>query len=58
MKLEFSRRIFETEYSDMKFHENPTSGSRVYPCGRIDMTKLVVGFRNLANAPETVNAGT
>jgi hypothetical protein len=27
-ELEFSRRIFE-KYSNMKFHENPFSGSRV-----------------------------
>jgi hypothetical protein len=26
MKLEFSRQIFE-KYSNMKFHENPSSGS-------------------------------
>ena len=35
MKLEFSRQIFE-EYSDIKFHENPFSASRVVPCGRTD----------------------
>ena len=32
MKLEFSRQIFEK--SNIKFHENPSSGSRVVPCGR------------------------
>jgi hypothetical protein len=51
MKLEFSRQIFE-KYSDIKFHENPFSGSRVVPCGLTDMTKLTVAFRNFANAPE------
>jgi hypothetical protein len=35
MKLEFCRQIFE-KYSDMKFHENPSSGSRVFRCGRTD----------------------
>jgi len=35
MKLEFSRQIFE-KYSNTKFHENPTSGSRVVPCGGTD----------------------
>jgi hypothetical protein len=35
MKLEFSGQIFEN-YSNIKFHENPSSGSRVVPCGRTD----------------------
>jgi hypothetical protein len=38
------------------FHENPSSGSRVVPCGltgrRIDMTKPVVAFHNFANDPK------
>jgi hypothetical protein len=55
MKLWFSRQIFE-KYSNIRFHENPSSGSRV-PCGRTDgqthMIKLIVAFRNLANAPKT-----
>jgi len=36
MKLEFSRNIFEKKYSNTKFHENLSSGSRVVPCGRTD----------------------
>jgi len=35
MKLEFPRQIFE-KYSNIKFHKNPTSGSRVVPCGWTD----------------------
>ena len=35
MKLEFVRQIFE-KYSDIKFHENPFSGSRVVPYGQTD----------------------
>ena len=35
----------------MKFHENPSSRSRVVPCGRTDM-KLIVTFRNFSNAPK------
>jgi len=35
MKLEFSGQIVE-EYSNIKFRENPSSGSRVVPCGRTD----------------------
>ena len=50
MKLEFSRQIFE-KYPDIKFYENPFSGSRVLTCGRTDMTKLIVAFLNFANAP-------
>jgi hypothetical protein len=33
MKLEFSRQRFE-QYSNIKFHENPSSGSWNLPCGR------------------------
>jgi hypothetical protein len=35
MKLEFSGQIFE-KYSDIKFHENPSSGGRVVIYGRMD----------------------
>ena len=50
MKLEFSRQCFD-KYSNAKSRENPSSGSRVFPCGQTDMTKLKVAFRNFANAP-------
>jgi len=53
MKLEFSRQILQKS-SNTKFHENPSSGSRVVPCRRADMTKLTVGFRNFAKAPKNV----
>jgi len=43
----------------MKFHENPSSGSRVVSCGRksrterrTDITKLIVVFRNFAKPPK------
>jgi len=52
--------IFWTDFrksSNIKFHENPSSWSRVVPCGRTDrrtdMTKPIVAFRNFANAPKT-----
>jgi hypothetical protein len=49
MKLQFSRRIF-AEYSNIRFNENPSGGSRVYDAdGRTDTTKLIVAFRNFAN---------
>jgi len=55
MKLEFSRQIFE-KYSNTKFHENPSSGSRVVPCGQTDgltdMTKLIVAICNCEEEPK------
>jgi hypothetical protein len=53
MKFEFSRQIFEKS-SNIKFHENLSGGSRV-PCERTDMTKLIVPFRNFANAPNSAD---
>ena len=35
IKLEVPGQILE-KYSDMKFHENPSSGSRVVPCEQLD----------------------
>ena len=35
MKAEFYRQILE-KYSNVKFHENPFSGSRGVPCGQTD----------------------
>ena len=51
--LNFFQQIFET-YSNIKFHENPSSGSRVVQCGRTDgqagrLTKLIVAYRNFAH---------
>jgi len=66
IKTEFSRQIFD-KYSNIKFQEHQSSGSRVVPCGRAtgrknvqtdretdgrtDMTKVVVIFRNFGNVP-------
>jgi len=36
----------------MRLNESPSIGSRVVPCGRTDKTKLIVAFRNFANAPK------
>jgi hypothetical protein len=38
IKLKFCRQIFE-KFSDIKFHENMSSGSRVVTCGQIDGRK-------------------
>ena len=58
MKIEFSQQTFE-KYSNTKFNENQFNGSRVVPCGQTDrqtdMTKLIVAFRNFANAPKNYN---
>jgi hypothetical protein len=42
---------------NIKFHQNPSSWSRVIPCGRetkgqTNMKKLIVPFRKFANAPK------
>ena len=47
----FFLQIF-VKYSNIKFYENPSRGSRVNPWGRTDVTKLIVAFRNFANAPK------
>ena len=58
MKLKFSRQIFE-KHSNIKLHGNLSSGSRVVSCGRTDrqtdMTKLIVAFRDFANAIRTTS---
>jgi len=63
MRPEFSRQIFE-KYSNVKFHADPFSGSRVVPCGgadgptnrgtdgQKDMTMLIIAFGNFVNAPK------
>jgi len=49
MKLEFSTDFLK-KYSNIKFCENPLSGSRVVADGQIGMTKLIAVFRNFAKA--------
>jgi hypothetical protein len=56
MKFEFSRQILE-KVLNIKFHQNPSSGNRVVPCGQTDRRanghdKLIVAVRNFANAPK------
>jgi hypothetical protein len=54
---EFSGQ-FSENYSYIKFHENPSSGSQVVSCGPTDgwtdMTMSIVAFRNFANALRNV----
>jgi hypothetical protein len=48
MRREFSRQILDN-CSDIKFHENPSSGNP--SCSmRTEMTNLALAFRNFANA--------
>jgi len=55
MKLEFSCQIFE-KYSNIKFHENPSSGSwTMWADQQTDIMKLIVAFCNLANAQKKLD---
>jgi hypothetical protein len=38
MRIEFSQQIFEKS-SNIRFHQNPSSGSRVVPRGQTDERK-------------------
>jgi hypothetical protein len=50
----FPRNFRKQEISNIKFNRNPSSGNWAVPCGRADVrtdiTKLIVAFRNSANA--------
>ena len=54
MELDFSRQILE-KCPNIKFHENPSSGKQVVPCGRTDrhVTKLIVASRNFGSAQKS-----
>jgi len=52
MKLEFSGQIFVT-HPNIEFHEYPSSGSRIVPCGWTDITKLIVAFLQFRETPNT-----
>ena len=59
MRIEFSGQIFE-KCSNIEFYENPSTGSRVAPCGRTDgrtdgltdTTKLIDVLRSFTKAPK------
>jgi len=57
MKLEFSGQIFK-KYSNIKFNENLSIGSRVvlrgHLDGQTDMTKLVAAFCNFVKARKNI----
>jgi hypothetical protein len=48
-KIVFSRQIFLKKCSNITFHQNPSCGNGVVPCGQTDITKLTVTFNNSAN---------
>ena len=54
--VEFSGHILGKKSSNIKFYQNPSIGSQGVSCGRTDgwtnMTKLIIAFRNFANAPK------
>jgi len=65
--LEISRQIFFEKYSNITFHENPSSESPrcstriegqmdARTDGRTGMAKLMVAFRNFATAPNSTQA--
>jgi hypothetical protein len=54
MKLEFSRQIFE-KYLNIKFYAYPVEAELFHADERTDIQtymKLIVAFRNFANAPK------
>jgi len=54
MKLEFSHQLLG-KHSNIRYHKNPSSGSRIVLCGRTarrtNMSNLLVAFRSFAKAP-------
>ena len=61
MKLEISLQIFE-KVSSIEFQQNLSSRVRVVPCGQTDgqmgMTKLILTFRDFADAPKNCKQNT
>ena len=51
---------FFEKYSNIKFHENPSSESRVVTCGRtdIDMAKLLAAFRIFCEHARNLNSSS
>jgi hypothetical protein len=49
---------FSKKKKKLKFEQNPSSGRGAVPCRRTGMTKLIVAFRNLANASKNITVAT
>jgi hypothetical protein len=56
MKVKFSQQFFKKS-SNIQFHENPSSGSTIVPCGWTDMMKLIVAVHNFTNMRSDENLG-
>jgi hypothetical protein len=52
MKLEFSGQIFEKSSKSNFTKIRPVGAELFHADRRTDMTKLIVAFRNVANAPK------
>jgi len=50
---EYCQKIFKKS-SNIKLHENPSSGSRVVTCGWANMKKVIVVFHNSAHTPNNI----
>jgi hypothetical protein len=53
IEVEFSLQIFG-KISNIKFHQNPSSGSPIVPSGQTEK-ELTVAFSNFANAPKIIS---
>jgi hypothetical protein len=60
MKAVFSRQIFE-KFSNIKFHENSSIGSRLLPCWptdkRTETTKQIAAYHNFAKTSTNLYQG-
>jgi len=52
---EFSPQIFK-QSSNIKFHENPSSGSQFGTCVWANITKVTVAFHNSAYTPNNIKS--
>jgi hypothetical protein len=54
--LSFLNGFSKKKFSNFKFHENPSSGSRIFPCGRTDTNgETNSRFSKFSNAPKSTN---
>jgi hypothetical protein len=56
MNLEFPQQIFE-EYATIKFNENPSSESRVVPCGKTDRHEVCSRFSKVCERAQKHSSG-
>jgi hypothetical protein len=56
MKLEFSQHILEKAQISNLIKIHPVEVDLFHADGQMDMTKLIVAFRNFANTPKKLDA--